>query len=94
MSTKSHINETYGTLKKMSFCTKGYAKIHIQRLFFDIEKGIWKILRLKIQMVCLCFGAPSIHGSFFLKKTEISIFSGISKFLELIVSGHILGNFG
>jgi hypothetical protein len=48
MSTKSHIHKTYGTLKKMSFCTKGYVGIHIQRLLFDIEIGIWKILRLKI----------------------------------------------
>jgi hypothetical protein len=29
MSTKSHIHKTYGTLKKTSFCTKGYAEIHI-----------------------------------------------------------------
>jgi hypothetical protein len=29
MSIKSHIHETYGTLKKTSFCTKEYAKIHI-----------------------------------------------------------------
>jgi hypothetical protein len=65
MSTKSHIHKTYGTLKKLSFCTKGYAEIHIQRSFFDIEKGIWKNLRLKIQKVCSCFGVPSIHGSFF-----------------------------
>jgi hypothetical protein len=31
---------------------------------------------------------PLLHmGGFFLKKTKISIFGGISKFLELIVSG-------
>jgi hypothetical protein len=29
MSTKSHIHKMYGTLKNMSFCTKGYAEIHI-----------------------------------------------------------------
>jgi hypothetical protein len=87
-------------LEKASFCTKGYAEIHIQRPFFDIEKGIWKILRLKIQMVCSCFGAPSTYGRFFLKKTKISTFGGILKFLELIVSGQInavwavLGSFG
>jgi hypothetical protein len=86
MSTKSHIHKTYGTLIKTSFCTKQYAEIHKQWLLFDIEKGIWKILRLKIQMVCLCFGAPSIHG-FFFENTKISIFGGISKFLELIVFG-------
>jgi hypothetical protein len=89
MSTKSHIHETYGTLKEMSFCTKGYAKIHIQRPFFDIEKGIGKILRLKFHKVCSCFGAPFYTWKilFFSKKTKISIFGGISKFLELIVFG-------
>jgi hypothetical protein len=40
MSTKSHIHETYKTLKKTSFCTKGYAKIHIQRPFFDNKNSI------------------------------------------------------
>jgi hypothetical protein len=43
--------------------------------------------------VCSCFGASSTHGSFFfLKKTKISIFGGISKFLELIVFGQIWAN--
>jgi hypothetical protein len=37
-------------------------------------------------MVCSCFGAPSTHMKGFLwKKTKISIFGGILKFLELIV---------
>jgi hypothetical protein len=77
----------------MSFCTKGYAEIHIQRPFFD--KGIWKILRLEIQMVCSCFGAPSTHETFFFeKKSKIPIFGGISKFLELIVFGQIWAGFG
>jgi hypothetical protein len=40
MSTKSHIHERYGTLKKTSFCTKGYAEIHIQRPFFDNKNSI------------------------------------------------------
>jgi hypothetical protein len=57
-------------LKKKSFCTKGYAKIHIQRPFFDIEKSIWKILVLKIQTVCIGFGALSTHGSLFLEKNQ------------------------
>jgi hypothetical protein len=60
----------YGTMKKTSFCTKGYAEIHIQRPFFDIEKGIWKILVLKIQMVCTCFDVSSTHESFFPKKNQ------------------------
>jgi hypothetical protein len=62
-----------------------YAEIHIQRPFFDIGKGIWKILKLKIQTVCSWFGP--LHIEVFLEKTKISIFGGISKFLELIVFG-------
>jgi hypothetical protein len=49
-------------------------------------------------MMYTCFDVSSIHGTFFnLKKTKISIFGGISKFLELIVFGYILailGGFG
>jgi hypothetical protein len=77
MSTKSHTHETNGTLKKMSFYTKGYVETHIQRPFFDIGKGIWKILVLKIQIVYTCFGAPSTQGIFFLEKTKILILGGI-----------------
>jgi hypothetical protein len=83
----------YETLKKMSFYTKGFAEIHIQKPFFDMKKGICKILILKIQLVCTCFGAPFAFGSsfffFFLKKTKILIFGGISKILKLIVFGQI-----
>ena len=58
---------------------------------FYIEKGIWKILRLKIQMVYSCFSAYSTHENRLKKKkSKISIFGGISKFLELIVSRQIL----
>jgi hypothetical protein len=85
--TKSHIYKMYGTLKKMTSCAKEYAEIHIQS---DIEKGIWKILRLNIQTICSYFGAPSTYKFIFLKNTKISNFSGISKFLELIVSRQIL----
>jgi hypothetical protein len=75
----------YGTLKKMSFCTNGYAKIHIQRPFFDIVKGIRKILRLKIQMVCSCFGAPSTHGSlFFAKKPKPQFLVEFQSFLNYL----------
>jgi hypothetical protein len=69
-------------MRKKSFCTKEYTDIHIQRPFFDIEKGIWKILGLEIQVVCTCFDVPSTH-----RKTKISFFGGFSKFLELIVFG-------
>jgi hypothetical protein len=37
-----------GTLKKYIFSTRGYAKIHIQRPFFNNKKGIQKIIVLKI----------------------------------------------
>jgi hypothetical protein len=40
MSTKSHIYKRCGTLRKKSFFTRGYAKIHIQRPLFDNRKDI------------------------------------------------------
>jgi hypothetical protein len=76
MPTKSHTHGTYGTLKKTSFCTKGSVEIHIQRPFLDIEKGIWKILRLKIQTLCSCFGAPSKNGSVSFEKNQNLNFGG------------------
>jgi hypothetical protein len=83
MSSKSHIHETYETLKKNVILHKGYAEIHIQGLFFDIGKGIWKILRLKIQTVCSCFDAPSTHGNLYSKINQNLNFGGILKFFEL-----------
>jgi hypothetical protein len=72
-----------GTLRKKSFSTKGYAEIHIQRPFFDNKKDIYKILGLKIQTVETCSSASSTRTNFFfVKKTKISIFGGISKFLR------------
>jgi hypothetical protein len=65
MSTKSHIHKTYGTLKKTSFCTKGYAEIHIQRPFFDNKNSIWKILGLKTQTVETCSNASSTRIDFY-----------------------------
>jgi hypothetical protein len=44
MSTKPHTHKTYETLRKKSFCTKGYAEIHIQRLFLDNKIGTGEIL--------------------------------------------------
>jgi hypothetical protein len=85
MFTKSHTHEMYGTLRKMSNCTKGHAEIHIQWPFFDSEKGIWKILVMKIQTVSTCFGAPStLREIVVLKNTKILSFGCISKFLGLI----------
>jgi hypothetical protein len=41
------------------FSSKEYAEIHIQSQFVDNEKGIWKILLLRIKMVGTYFDAPS-----------------------------------
>jgi hypothetical protein len=94
MSTKSHIHKTYETLRKTSFCTKGYVEIHIQRPFLDNKIGIGENLGMKIQMVCTCFGAPSTHGVFFFEKYQNLNFGGISKFLESIVFRQILAILG
>jgi hypothetical protein len=56
------------TLRKRLFSTRGYAEIHIQRLFFDNKKGIQKIVVLKIQTVRACFGASSTYKIFFFEK--------------------------
>jgi hypothetical protein len=40
------------------------------------------------------YSASSTHRISLKKKTKISIFGGISKFLNLIVFGQILANFG
>jgi hypothetical protein len=85
MSTKSHVHKTYETLRKTSFCTKGYAKIHIQRPFLDNKICIGEILGIKIQMVCACFGALSIHGSvffFFEKFSNLNFWFSFQSFLN------------
>jgi hypothetical protein len=66
MSIKSHIHEAYGTLRKMSFCIKGYAEIHIERSFLDNKKGIWEIIVMKIQTVSTCLGVSFTHRFLFL----------------------------
>ena len=93
MSTKSHIHRRCGTLRKKLFSTRGHAEIHIQRPFFDNNKGIQKIVVLKIQMVRICLGASFMYRIFF-EKINISICGGISKFLKLIVFGQILRKLG
>jgi hypothetical protein len=55
MSTKPHTYKIYEILRKMTFCTKGYAEIHIQRPLLG------EILGMKIQMVGTCFDACSIY---------------------------------
>jgi hypothetical protein len=61
---RPEVHKTYETLRKMSFCTKGYAEIHIQRPFLDNKIGIGEILGMKIQTVCTCFDASSTHNFF------------------------------
>jgi hypothetical protein len=63
MSTKSHNHKTYETLRKMSFYTKEYAEIHIQRPFLDNKIGIEEILGMKIQTIGTYFDASSTHGN-------------------------------
>jgi hypothetical protein len=70
MSTKYHIHKTYETLRKTSFCTKGYAEIHIQRPFLANKKGIGEIFRMKIQMVGTCFDASSTHRNLKTNKNQ------------------------
>jgi hypothetical protein len=94
MSTKSQTHKRCGTLREKLFSTRGCAEIHIQRPFFDNRKGIQKKIVLKIQTESTCFGASSTYKNFFLKKSKISIFGGISKFLKLIVFGTKFGSFG
>jgi hypothetical protein len=93
MCAESHIHQSCGRLPKKIFSTKGYTKIHIQRLFFDNTNSIWKILGLKIRIVEACSSASSTRRSFFfLKNTKISIFGGISslgKFWQILA---ILGS--
>jgi hypothetical protein len=60
--TKKLIFTRHETLRKTSFCTKGYAEIHIQRTLLDKKIGIGEILGMKIQMVDTCFDASSTHG--------------------------------
>jgi hypothetical protein len=62
MSTKSHAHTRCGTLRKSLISTRGYAEIHIQRLFFDNKNSIWKILGLKIRTVETCSSAPSTRN--------------------------------
>jgi hypothetical protein len=40
MSSKSHTHKRFGIWRKKSVSTRGYAEIHIQRLFFDNKKDI------------------------------------------------------
>jgi len=94
MSTKCHAHERCGTLRKSSFSTRGYAEIHIQRPFFDNKNSIWKILRLKIQMVKLCTSASSLHRKFYFWKKLKSRF--LVEFQSFVVRQilAVLGSFG
>jgi hypothetical protein len=44
MSTKSHIHETYGTLKKRHFAQRGKLKLKYKGRFFTIKIAYEKLL--------------------------------------------------
>jgi hypothetical protein len=93
MAKKSHAHKKCGIMRKSSFCIKGYAKFHIQRPFFDYNKGHMKNSSLQIQRMATYFGASSILNFCFLKNTKISSFGGFLEFFNLIVFKWILENF-
>jgi hypothetical protein len=64
MFAKYYTHKRCGALRKKLFSTRGYAKIHLQRQFFDNKKSIPKIVVLKNNTVSICFGASSMYGSF------------------------------
>jgi hypothetical protein len=44
----------------------GFVEIHIQRpIFVDNQKGMWKIVVLKIQLESTCFGAYFTYEFYF-----------------------------
>jgi hypothetical protein len=69
MSPKSHTHKRCGTLRKKSFFARGYAEIHIQSLFFDNKKDIWKFIELKIQIVNTYSSASFTHWNFYFWET-------------------------
>jgi hypothetical protein len=85
------ISMRHWNLEKYVILHKGICwNSHTKAVFWHWKRHM-KILRLKIQMVCSCCGVPLYTWKFFFgKKTKISIFGGISKFFELLVSGQIL----
>jgi hypothetical protein len=72
----------------MSFCTKGYAEIHIQRLFSDpkkIQENKFVFEQYAHALVNLLY----IESSFFENHQNLN-FGGISKFFKQILFGQIL----
>ena len=95
MFTKSCTYKTHGTLRKTSFCTKGYVEIfHIKAIFRQRKSHMGNscIGNLQSRHMLWCLGYTSKF--IFLKNTKISIFGDIPKFLKLIVFGQVLGDFG
>ena len=69
MSTKSHIHETYGTLKKLHFAQRGVLKFTYKGRFLTLNKRIWKILRLKTKLCAHALVSP-LHMEVFLEKNQ------------------------
>jgi hypothetical protein len=78
----------------MSFFTKEYAEFHMQRPLFDIITAYRNVLHWKSKCYAHALVFLLHMEVFILENTKISIFGGISKFLELIVFEKILVVFG
>ena len=97
MSTKSHIHEKSGALRKKLFSKSGMPKFTYKGYFLTIKKACKKLLYWKSKWWAHALVRLLYTRFIFLKKTKISIFGGILEFLMLIVIGQILaifGNFG
>jgi hypothetical protein len=69
-------------------------KLTYKGRFLTLKKAYEKFLDRKSKWCAYALVPPLHMEAVFLKKTKISIFDGISKFLELIVSGQILAILG
>jgi hypothetical protein len=65
MSSKFHTHKKCGILRKKSFSARGYAKIHIQRPFFDNKKDNKKICIENPNSEHIYSNASSIHEKFY-----------------------------
>jgi hypothetical protein len=62
MSTKSHIHETYGTLKKHHFAQRGMLKFTYKGHFLTLKKAYGKFLDSKSKWCAL---VPPLHMEVF-----------------------------
>ena len=84
----------FGTLRKSSISTRGYADIRTYELTKDIfwpKNSIWKILGLKIWMVKICSSASSTCTNYYFWKT---LKSWLLVVFQSFSFGQIFSNFG